>query len=746
MGLTCTFLFLRRVFRIPDLIIAERSTKGLNVKPAIPNSASTSRSPRLHPQHFDFDSPAIRSELFYGVGVQNATTQGSTNGSGSSTSTLSLDEGLMNLVGGAEEYPSVLPPAIPVDLSGVMTGGDGCRSDAMITEGHDARGGDTAASSIGVDLRAIDAVYGNDLPRYFNGIGSISCLDSAEIGRRRRGESAAGARRRSPLLHPGLFISDQHLPASSIGSLGGNNSLLCGSLGFIDSCNARDSHGVSGRRPSSRGFPVDNPVSSGMAKGGARDQSRDDTSSGVLDGSALVFSTDMFATPSDARVRQHQPHETHPRHSLGMFAIPVAGHSSQTNSGGGDGTVACRCERSPATGAALASITARSDVGGEGIEGVICAPTTKRRQPPTPTIPSERLHGDDDGGDRARRNSEVSEGNSVKKARRSPPPISKHFTDATNDSGSNDGRNSTESVVSTPSTLLATTGVKNGGAYSRGGMIPQNVGGLGLKLGFAPFHGGGLTLTASMFGNTTPSTAAVSNASIRGDIGRNVCCGGGDGSGLVSAKRSLQGRVSSATALAALVKNSKAPGLEGLCASFASKGGGAHDNPNNDGNSDNVEKIERTKRSLTSYSCLVATGNCGRESEGNGKISDTCKAAASNPAEAAAKIGVRKTTGTRVEQRPESNVSRVRTCPRFKTQPGVTRSELSLTESRGLPAYAVGETGSSACGRGMSYESVFDAGVLAATFPVRRSPRLRTCSLAVRRARSHDKVGNFTVP
>ena len=257
-------------------------------------------------------------------------------------------------------------------------------------------------------------------------------------------DDGGGERRRSPRLHSGLF-GEGILTGGSLGSLG--EGLGAGSLGggLRSNCIPGGGGGES-FRPSSRGFPVGNPASPAPK--------------------APASAADNLAPLPSGASAADVPHEP------GAFPRP-AGLSQPPQP---------LC--TPAPGVRSMNTPRTTATTAEGGSRGVAAPRRKRSA--ASSSKKSKGHSEDRGG------REIARQKSPKKARRVSPAPSPQLA-----VGADPG------VAFGPRILPGNGGLRATSSKSLAGeglsMIPRT-GGLGLQLGYAPFHGGGLTLNSSIFG------------------------------------------------------------------------------------------------------------------------------------------------------------------------------------------------------------------------------------------------------
>lgn len=346
-------------------------------------------------------------------------------------------------------------------------------------------GGGTGSGSGGGD----GGGEANDFAGYFNGLRSFN--DSDDGG---------GERRRSPRLHPGLF-GDGILTGGSLGSLG--DGLGAGSLGGgLQSNFIPGGGGGNSFRPSSRGFPVGNPsspASSGPVPAASVPKAPASAADGLgslpSGGSVAGVPHEPGAFPRPAALPQppqplpkpYAPCTPAPR----MCSMNTPRTTTTTAKGGRDAAAAPRRKRSTAS----SSRKSKGHSEDRGSRGLTRQKSPKKARRVSPSRSPQLVVGADPGVALGPR---ILPGNGSSRV--------------------------------TPSESMAGGGL---------GMIPRT-GGLGLQLGYAPFHGGGLTLNSSIFGGPSPSvcpppvppTVCRTDASaVGGNCAAMVGGGGGDGVG-----------------------------------------------------------------------------------------------------------------------------------------------------------------------------------------------------------------------
>ncbi|CAM9508662.1 unnamed protein product, partial [Scytosiphon promiscuus] len=425
----------------------------------------------------------------------------------------------------------------------------------------------------------------NDFSGYFKGVSSMN-----DAGHQHASDCGSDGRRHSPCIHPGLFIGDDRYTAAGLGASGpgtldagnlegilGTGSLGVGSLGGVFDGASLGSHLI-GAQPASRGFPVEDPPQSTGCRPDVSvcPETIDPTSS-----APTVPAAGDASCPSPSAATAGKWGHTLCDTALVQSDSHLVKLSKSPELHEQDQRPVSRMAR-------VQTVTergcGRGPEGSAGVEVVACGAggtvqakrdALKRKKPCSSKFtvnPANSSKESYDGG-----NPEVASGSGgstatssaentgtdsslkKKKLRRSqavaeiPSPYAIGSTTSAAKPKQRQQHDHSESKANDGSTTdwsmgkaLAGTGMN--ARYTpqispavivppvvlhevTGRMIPES-GGLGLQLGFAPFHGGsgtgGLSLPASMFGNTTPSrpvsnTSRLPLAATGAGAGRDAC-------------------------------------------------------------------------------------------------------------------------------------------------------------------------------------------------------------------------------
>eukprot|EP00752_Nemacystus_decipiens_P006628 g5959.t1 len=687
----------------------------------------------------------------------------------------------------------------------------------------------------------------DDFTGYFDGIASMEGYGACGGG------SGGNGLRRSPRLHPGLFIGDDTLTAADIGTMGpgtldtgslGIGSLGVGSLGGGLACASLGSHlvgttcsflgagtaGLNGGngsgggryRPSSRGFPVEDghhrqggavsvspePMLTGhgssiqtlVLDANTTTEGEETRTEGVASSRGGVVKSEVGAgVPSDIeqqpRQHQHQHQQQPPRWEAGAASMApaargeghtaamsaesaVAGVDSDGTLSPGDGVI--KRKRSSTT---PVSVTAIAAAGGKKSrarhDGVVAreqyettsssskstsasseksrcsSPPVRPRSSHPPTLSQQQQH-------QQQQQQQQFEGTSMDNNTNLIP----HIVAANSVNGSGfsclgDPAKSSSTATTTTATLSTTTdansdspdgtahsniGLRNGSYDFHAGAAPQpppprrvipESGGLGLKLGFAPFHGGsdlgGLLLSPRRRSPRLGVDADVGHG--RGRSSRVVAGGSGggiSGDGAGGGDNEITRGDGAGLRCAREGKGESSPPLRSCGERLAAGGNGAGtQGPVTEGAPSSAVNAHGSHVSLPSGSRPLFSGH-GSDTRAN-ILSTGVSGVATSAIAATETTDVPKQGGAggllsiACDSDNGSNGNGdgpfadasllLRRSPRFSNK--FNRLPSSLSPGRVRGARSKGAAGAS------HYESVFDAGVLAASCPVRRSPRLK---------------------